>query len=115
MHVRRSLAVALAAGSLLLAGCAGSDLSDASDDESPSTGTSAAADQGPVRISGQAFPEAALVAQSAATDTNAFFVTKEYSESEGVTKLSDLKGTSVVLAAAPDCEGRLDCEGGLSE
>jgi osmoprotectant transport system substrate-binding protein len=191
--------VALAAGSLLLAGCAGSDLSDASDDKSPSTDSSAAADQGPVRISGQAFPEAALVAamyeelltnagyqpdvklvdtrdaymatfpksidvvpeyvggivnflnsskngakaepftagdgaelasqgtelldgagitlldQSAATDTNAFFVTKEYSESEGVTKLSDLKGKSVVLAAAPDCEGRLDCEGGLSD
>jgi osmoprotectant transport system substrate-binding protein len=199
MHVRRSLAVALAAGSLLLAGCAGSDLSDASDDNSPSTDTSAAADQGPVRISGQSFPEAALVAamydelltkagyetdvklvdtrdaymatfpksidvvpeyvggivnflnssengakaepftagdgaelasqgadllsgagitlleQSAATDTNAFFVTKDYSESEGVTKLSDLKGKSVVLAAAPDCEGRLDCEGGLSD
>ena len=200
MHVRRSLAAALAAGTLLLAtGCAGSDLSDASDDNSPSTDTSAAADQGPVRISGQSFPEAALVAamydelltnagyetdvklvdtrdaymatfpksidvvpeyvggivnflnssengakaepftagdgaelasqgadllsgagitlleQSAATDTNAFFVTKEFSESEGVTKLSDLKGKSVVLAAAPDCEGRLDCEGGLSD
>ena len=42
-------------------------------------------------------------------------MTKEFSESEGVTKLSDLKGKSVVLAAAPDCEGRLDCEGGLSD
>jgi osmoprotectant transport system substrate-binding protein len=189
--------VALAAGSLLLAGCAGSDLSDASDDNSPSTDPSAAADQGPVRISGQAFPEAALVAamydelltnagyetdvklvdtrdaymatfpdsidvvpeyvggivnflnsrengakakpftagdgaelasqgadlldgagitlldQSAATDTNAFFVTKEYSESEGVTKLSDLKGKSVVLAAAPDCEGGLSDQYGI--
>ena len=52
---------------------------------------------------------------SPATDTNAFFVTKDYSESEGVTTLSDLEGTSVVLAAAPDCEGRLDCEGGLSD
>jgi len=52
---------------------------------------------------------------SPATDTNAFFVTQEYSEAEGVTKLSDLEGKSVVLAAAPDCEGRLDCEGGLSE
>lgn len=56
-----------------------------------------------------------LLDLSAATDTNAFFVTKEYSESEGVTKLSDLEGKSVVLAAAPDCEGRLDCEGGLSD
>ena len=201
MHVRRSLAAALAVGSLLLVGaCAGSDLSDASND--PSTGTSsdsAPTDQGPVRISGQSFPEAALVAamydelltnagydtdvklvdtrdaymatfpksldvvpeyvggivnflnakengakadpftagdgseladqgkslldgagitlldQSPATDTNAFFVTKDYSESEGVTKLSDLSGKSVTLAAAPDCEGRLDCEGGLSD
>lgn len=52
---------------------------------------------------------------SPATDTNAFFVTREYSETNGVTKLSDLKGVSVTLAAAPDCEGRLDCEGGLSE
>ncbi len=52
---------------------------------------------------------------SAATDTNAFFVTKDYSDSEGVTKLSDLKGKTVVLAANPDCEGRLDCEGGLSD
>ena len=52
---------------------------------------------------------------SPATDTNAFFVTQEYSEAEGVTTLSDLEGKSVVLAAAPDCEGRLDCEGGLSE
>ncbi|MBF4162615.1 ABC transporter substrate-binding protein [Nocardioides acrostichi] len=55
-----------------------------------------------------------LLDLSPATDTNAFFVTKEYSESEGVTTLSDLEGKSVVLAAAPDCEGRLDCEGGLS-
>ena len=56
-----------------------------------------------------------LLNPSEATDTNAFFVTKEYSEANGVTKLSDLKGKSVVLAAAPDCEGRADCEGGLSD
>lgn len=56
-----------------------------------------------------------LLDLSTATDTNAFFVTKDYSESEGVTKLSDLKGKSVVLAANPDCGGRLDCEGGLSD
>jgi osmoprotectant transport system substrate-binding protein len=56
-----------------------------------------------------------LLDLSPATDTNAFFVTKDYSESEGVTTLSDLEGKSVVLAAAPDCEGRLDCEGGLSD
>ena len=57
----------------------------------------------------------ALLDISEATDTNAFFVTQEYSEENGVTKLSDLEGVSVTLAAAPDCEGRLDCEGGLSE
>jgi osmoprotectant transport system substrate-binding protein len=56
-----------------------------------------------------------LLDLSAATDTNAFFVTQDYSDSEGVTKLSDLEGDSVTLAAAPDCEGRLDCEGGLSD
>ncbi|MCW2735828.1 ABC transporter substrate-binding protein [Nocardioides sp.] len=52
---------------------------------------------------------------SPATDTNAFFVTQDYADAEGVTTLSDLEGKSVVLAAAPDCEGRLDCEGGLSD
>ena len=198
MNVRRSLAAALAVGSLLLgSACAGDDLdNEASGDDSSSA---APTDQGPVRISGQSFPEAELVAamydellteagydtdvklvdtrdaymatfpksidvvpeyvggivnflnaqangakaepftagdgaeladqgkslldeagitlleQSAATDTNAFFVTQEYSESEGVTKLSDLKGKKVVLAAAPDCEGRLDCGGGLTD
>lgn len=56
-----------------------------------------------------------LLEPSEATDTNAFFVTKEFSDSEGVTTLSDLEGKSVVLAAAPDCEGRSDCEGGLSQ
>jgi osmoprotectant transport system substrate-binding protein len=42
-------------------------------------------------------------------------VTKDYSEQNNATKLSDLEGVSVKLAAAPDCEGRLDCEGGLSD
>ena len=55
-----------------------------------------------------------LLDPSAATDTNAFFVTKKYSDANNVHTLSDLKGKSVVLAAAPDCQGRLDCEGGLS-
>ena len=195
MQVRRSLAAALAGGSLFLAtACADDDpAAQEADDATPSATT----DQGPVRIAGQSFTEAAIVAamydelltaagyetdvklvdtrdaymatfpdsvdvvpeyvggivnflnarengakaepftagdgaeladqgkslldaagvtlldQSAATDTNAFFVTKDFSESEGVTKLSDLEGRSVKLAAAPDCEGRLDCEGGL--
>ncbi len=56
-----------------------------------------------------------LLDPSAAVDTNAFFVTKEFSESEGVTKLSDLKGTSVVVAAAPDCAERTDCGKGLTD
>lgn len=199
MNVRRSLAAVLAAGSMLLVtACAGDDLDESGDDES-TPAASGSADQGPVHIAGQNFPEAQLVAAmyeellteagyqpdvklvdardaymptfpgdvdvvpeyvggivnflngkangadaepftagdgqeladqggdlldeagitlldiSPATDTNAFFVTQEYSESEGVTTLSDLEGTSVVLAAAPDCKGRLDCEGGLSD
>jgi osmoprotectant transport system substrate-binding protein len=56
-----------------------------------------------------------LLNPSEATDTNAFFVTKKYSQDNGVTKLSDLKGKSVVLAAAPDCQGRLDCAAGLED
>ena len=56
-----------------------------------------------------------LLEPSEATDTNAFFVTKEFSEAEGVTKLSDLEGRSVVLAAHPDCPDRSDCEGGLTD
>jgi osmoprotectant transport system substrate-binding protein len=56
-----------------------------------------------------------LLDPSNATDTNAFFVTKKYSQDNNVTKLSDLQGKSVVLAAAPDCEGRLDCAGGLED
>ncbi|MEJ7795890.1 MAG: ABC transporter substrate-binding protein [Nocardioides sp.] len=194
MTLRRSLAAALAAGSLLLAGCAGDDLAPEENTDDP-----AASGGGPVSISGQAFPEAELMAEmytllledagyepgvklvdsrdgymptfpgdidvvpeyvggivnflnarengaeaepfeagdgeqlvsdgadlldaagitllevSPATDTNAFFVTQEFSETEGVTTLSDLEGMSVTLAAAPDCEGRLDCEGGLSD
>jgi osmoprotectant transport system substrate-binding protein len=56
-----------------------------------------------------------LLDPSSANDTNAFFVTKDYSEQNNVTKLSDLKGKSLALAAAPDCQGRLDCEGGLDK
>jgi osmoprotectant transport system substrate-binding protein len=56
-----------------------------------------------------------LLEPSEATDTNAFFVTQEYSEQNNATKLSDLKGEDVTLAAAPDCQGRPDCEGGLTD
>lgn len=56
-----------------------------------------------------------LLDLSEATDTNAFFVTQERAEEEGWSALSDLEGESLVLAAAPDCEGRLDCGAGLTE
>ena len=56
-----------------------------------------------------------LLDPSEATDSNAFFVTKKFAEENNLSKLSDLQGKSVVLAAAPDCKGRLDCEGGLTE
>lgn len=54
-----------------------------------------------------------LLDLSSATDTNAFFVTKAYASAHHLTDLSSLKGQSVTLAAAPDCQGRLDCAGGL--
>jgi len=56
-----------------------------------------------------------LLDPSSATDQNAFFVTQAYADANGLTDLSDLSGTKVVLAAAPDCEGRADCEGGLTD
>ena len=56
-----------------------------------------------------------LLDPSEATDSNAFFVTKKFADDNNVSTLSDLKGKSVVLAAAPDCKGRLDCEGGLTQ
>ncbi|MGI8701499.1 MAG: ABC transporter substrate-binding protein [Nocardioidaceae bacterium] len=51
-----------------------------------------------------------------ATDQNAFAVTKTFAEDNNLTTLSDLAalGQPVVLAAADDCKGRTDCEGGLS-
>ncbi len=56
-----------------------------------------------------------MLEPSEATDQNAFFVTQEYADSNGVSTLSDLEGSSVVLAAAPDCAGRSDCEAGLTD
>ncbi|MGI8702625.1 MAG: glycine betaine ABC transporter substrate-binding protein [Nocardioidaceae bacterium] len=51
-----------------------------------------------------------------AVDANAFAVTTKFAEDNNVATLSDLAGVGqpIVLAAAPDCEGRTDCEGGLS-
>jgi osmoprotectant transport system substrate-binding protein len=70
------------------------------------------ADQGKALLEKQGIT---LLDLSEATDTNAFFVTKDFAKAQDVSKLSDLEGVQVVLAAAPDCEGRLDCEGGLSD
>lgn len=56
-----------------------------------------------------------LLEPSPATSQNAFFVTEEYANANDLSALSDLEGESVVLAAAPDCEGRDDCEKGLRE
>lgn len=49
-----------------------------------------------------------------ATSQNAFFVTQEQADG-GLSTLSDLTGESIVLAGSPDCEGRADCEGGLTD
>ncbi len=56
-----------------------------------------------------------LLEPSEATDSNAFFVTQEYAESEGVTTLSDMEGKTVTLAASEDCEARPDCGAGLRD
>jgi osmoprotectant transport system substrate-binding protein len=58
-----------------------------------------------------------MLEPSSATDQNAFAVTQEFAESNDLTTLSDLAamGEPIKLAAAPDCEGRDDCEKGLRE
>jgi osmoprotectant transport system substrate-binding protein len=58
-----------------------------------------------------------MLEPSEATDQNAYAVTQEFSDENGVETLSDLAamGEPIKLAAAPDCEGRDDCEKGLRE
>ncbi len=58
-----------------------------------------------------------LLEPAEASDQNAFAVTEEFAQQNDVATLSDLAelGQPIVLAAAPDCEGRTDCEAGLSE
>lgn len=56
-----------------------------------------------------------LLDPAEATSQNAYFVTRERAEQDDLSALSDLEGERVVLAAAPDCEGRDDCEKGLRE
>ncbi|MGH3472618.1 MAG: glycine betaine ABC transporter substrate-binding protein [Nocardioidaceae bacterium] len=52
-----------------------------------------------------------------ATDQNAFAVTKACADKYNLSTLSDLAALKapIVLAAAPDCKGRSDCAGGLSQ
>jgi len=51
-----------------------------------------------------------------ATDQNAFAVTTEFAQEHNLTTLSDLGALNmpITLAAPPDCEGRSDCEAGLT-
>lgn len=56
-----------------------------------------------------------LLDHAEATDQNAFFVTQEYADENGVATLSDLEGKSVVLAAHSDCKPRADCAAGLEQ
>jgi osmoprotectant transport system substrate-binding protein len=52
-----------------------------------------------------------------AEDANAFAVTKEFAQKNGLTTMSDLAklGKPIVLAAAPDCPQRDDCKLGLEK
>lgn len=58
-----------------------------------------------------------ILPPSDATDQNAFFVTEEFAAEFDLQTLSDLGalGQPIKLGAPPDCEGRADCEGGLTE
>ena len=57
-----------------------------------------------------------ILPPSQATDQNAFIVTKTYADDNNLKTLSDLAalGQPIKLAAPPDCKGRPDCEGGLT-
>jgi osmoprotectant transport system substrate-binding protein len=59
----------------------------------------------------------AILPPSDATDQNAFFVTQDFADQNSLTTLSDFAalGKPIKLGAPPDCEGRADCEGGLTE
>jgi osmoprotectant transport system substrate-binding protein len=57
----------------------------------------------------------AILPPSEATDQNAFFVTTEFAEANGLETLSDLAalGQPLKLGGPEDCAGRADCMGGL--
>jgi len=53
---------------------------------------------------------------AAATNQNAFVVSQAVADAEGLVALSDVPALGpIVLAAATDCEGRADCEAGLTQ
>src|SRR6476659_9832120 len=58
-----------------------------------------------------------ILPPSNATDQNAFFVTKDFAQQNNLQTLSDLAAMNkpIKLGAPPDCEGRADCEGGLTK
>jgi osmoprotectant transport system substrate-binding protein len=58
-----------------------------------------------------------ILPPSDATDQNAFFVTKDFADQHDLTTLSDFAALHqpIKLGAPPDCEGRADCEGGLTK
>lgn len=58
-----------------------------------------------------------MLEPSEATDQNAFIVTQEFADENSLTTLSDLGalGEPIKLAAPADCEGRTDCEKGLTD
>lgn len=58
-----------------------------------------------------------ILPPSEATDQNAFFVTKDFAEQNDLSTLSDFAAMNqpIKLGAPPDCEGRADCEGGLTK
>ncbi len=58
-----------------------------------------------------------ILPPSDATDQNAYFVTQEFADENSLTTLSDFAalGKPIKLGANPDCEGRADCERGLTE
>jgi osmoprotectant transport system substrate-binding protein len=57
-----------------------------------------------------------MLEPSQATDQNAFIVTQDFADQNNLTTLSDMAalGGSIKLAAPADCEGRSDCEAGLT-
>ena len=57
-----------------------------------------------------------MLEPSQATDQNAFIVTQDFADENNLTTLSDMAalGDPIKLAAPADCEGRSDCEAGLT-